>query len=102
MYNAVVTELSISEARAQLPDVVNRVIAGEEITLTRHGQAVVVMLRPDAVRTRSAAAQALVERSKEIGRMIDDARGRPLPPPAGSAEWAEEFVREIRADRDRE
>ncbi len=94
------TELSITEARAQLPEVVNRVIAGEEITLTRHGQPVVVMLRPDAVRTRTAAVQAMIERSKEIGRMIDDARGRPLSPPVMSAERADELVAQIRADRD--
>ncbi len=94
------TELSISEARAQLPDVVNRVIAGEEITLTRHGQPVVVMLRPDAVRSRSVAAQAAIERSKAVGRLIEEARGRPLAPPTMSVERAQELIAEIRADRD--
>jgi antitoxin (DNA-binding transcriptional repressor) of toxin-antitoxin stability system len=101
VYNWAVTELSISEARAQLPDVVNRVIAGEEITLTRHGQPVVVMLRPDAVRTRSAAVQAAIKRSKDIRKLLEDARGKALPPPTMSAERAEQLIADIRSGRAR-
>jgi prevent-host-death family protein len=36
------TTVTVSEARTTLPDIVERVLAGEEVTLTRHGQAVAV------------------------------------------------------------
>lgn len=41
--------MTISEARAALPDVVNRVAGGEKITITRHGQPAAVVVRPDVV-----------------------------------------------------
>lgn len=44
--------MSASEARAALPEILDRVLAGEEVTITRHGQAVAVVVRPDAIRTR--------------------------------------------------
>jgi hypothetical protein len=45
--------LTISEARAALPEVVTRAADGEEITITRHGAPVAVMVRPDIVWARS-------------------------------------------------
>ena len=41
--------MTISEARAALPEVLNRVAEGEEITITRHGRPVAVVVRPDIV-----------------------------------------------------
>jgi antitoxin (DNA-binding transcriptional repressor) of toxin-antitoxin stability system len=41
--------MTISEARAALPEVVNRVTEGEEITITRHGQPAAVVVRPDVI-----------------------------------------------------
>lgn len=46
--------MSVSEARAALPEVLDRVIAGEEVTITRHGHAVAVIVRPDTMRVRRA------------------------------------------------
>jgi len=34
------TSITVSEARGLLPQIVQRVLAGEEITLTRHGEPV--------------------------------------------------------------
>lgn len=45
----------ISEAQADLARIIERVTAGEEITLTRRGEAAAVMVRPDALRVRRAA-----------------------------------------------
>lgn len=45
----------ISEAQADLARILERVTEGEEITLTRRGEAVAVMVRPDALRVRRAA-----------------------------------------------
>ncbi|MGQ0623925.1 MAG: type II toxin-antitoxin system Phd/YefM family antitoxin [Sporichthyaceae bacterium] len=95
------TELSITEARANLPSVVDRVIAGEDITLTRHGKPVVVLLRPDAVRARRAAAQRAIENSRWVRDTLAEAKGKPFLAPVMSAERAEQLVAEIRADRDR-
>lgn len=41
--------MTLSEARAALPDVVNRVARGEEITITRYGRPMAVVVRPDIV-----------------------------------------------------
>ena len=91
-------ELSVSEARARLPEILDRVERGEEITITRHGRPVAVLLRPDNVRVRRG--EATIDRSREIGQMIEEARHQPLGEPTMSAEYAEELIREIRADRD--
>jgi antitoxin (DNA-binding transcriptional repressor) of toxin-antitoxin stability system len=61
--------LTISEARAALPEVVTRAAAGEEITITRHGTAVAVMVRPDIV-----WARALHGEHDDEGDDEDDAR----------------------------
>jgi len=39
--------MTISEARAALPEVLDRVAGGEEVTITRHGRPVAVVIRPD-------------------------------------------------------
>lgn len=46
--------MTVSEARASLPAVLDRVRAGEEVTLTRHGEPVAVVVRPDRLRSRRA------------------------------------------------
>lgn len=91
--------LTISEARAALPEVVDRVIRGEEITITRHGQPVAVVVRPDVLRIRRASEVfADTERLREV---FEQARRTPLSAtPPLSAERAEELIAEIRAGRD--
>jgi antitoxin (DNA-binding transcriptional repressor) of toxin-antitoxin stability system len=75
--NAVTNTVTVSEARATLPMLLERVQAGEEITLTRHGQAVAVIVRPDTLRARRAdgvlAAAARLHDLFEAGRRL------PLP-----------------------
>jgi prevent-host-death family protein len=94
------TWLSVTEARARLPEVVNRVAEGEEIILTRHGEPVAVILRPDAVRVRRA--EQTIERARHVAARLSDAREQPLPPAAESpATRADELVEAARATRDR-
>ncbi|MCA1682076.1 MAG: type II toxin-antitoxin system Phd/YefM family antitoxin [Actinobacteria bacterium] len=92
-------ELQVSEARATLPQVLDRVERGEEVTITRYGRAVAVLVRPDVLRVRRArGASAGVERVADVVRS-----GRRSRIPAGGglgADRAEELVAEIRADRD--
>jgi prevent-host-death family protein len=93
------SQLSVSEARAILPDVLDRVERGEEITLTRHGRPVAVLVRPDALRARRA--EKTIEQAREVAAMVSAARDRPLPAPVVTAEHAEQWVESVRTDRDR-
>lgn len=90
--------MSVSQARAALPDILDRVLAGEEVTITRHGRAVAVVVRPDAIRVRRAdRALADAERLRDL---LDRARAARLSDaPAVSAERAEELVAQVDTSR---
>ena len=62
------TQLSVSEARAILPELLDRVERGEEITITRHGRPAAVLLRPDSVRMRRA--KQTIERAREVAALL--------------------------------
>lgn len=96
------TELTVTEARAILPALLDRVAAGEEITITRHGAPAAVLLRPDRVRTRRAAVEAALAGAAELWRSIEEKRGKPPPPMLNDPELAERRVAELRAERDSE
>lgn len=113
--------MTISEARAALPEVLTRVAAGEEITITRHGSPIAVVVRPDVVWSQPAAAAMpddtqelmvfLRERARRHGRSLqqelrvildaaenDPGRG-PKPPirlttvrTAGTSAWSREEI----------
>lgn len=53
-------QISVSEAKGQLTELVRRAEAGDEIILTRHGHAV-VRLTPIAAPTSRAARRKLLE-----------------------------------------
>jgi len=92
--------LTVSEARAHLPEILDRVERGEEITITRHGRPAAVLLRPDNVRVRRG--ESTIDQARAIGRMLEEARQRPLGQASMDPAYAEELIREIRADRDRD
>jgi antitoxin (DNA-binding transcriptional repressor) of toxin-antitoxin stability system len=52
---ATATAMTMTEARAALPQVLDRVAAGEEITITRYGKPAAVIVRPDVVHPRIRA-----------------------------------------------
>ncbi len=93
-----VRRVSVSEARAGLPQLLDRVIEGEEVTITRHGKAVAVVVRPDVLRARRAeGAWAAAE---HIADLLAESRHRPLTlGPTLTADRAEVLVEGIRADR---
>ena len=68
--------MSASEARAALPEILDRVLAGEEVTITRHGREVAVVVRPDALRARRAD-RALGD-AERLRSLLDRARATPL------------------------
>ena len=92
--------MTVSEARAALPEILNRVSEGEEITITRHGRAVAVIVRPDIMWSRSRAEEVLAE-SARLNDLLQAAADSELPAARGLTEqYAEELIAAIRADRD--
>ena len=113
--------MTVSEARAALPEVLTRVAQGEEITITRYGSPIAVVVRPDIVWSQPRAevmmdetyglVRILRERAKRHGRsleqelraILDAAENGPAPvalPPirlatvraAGSSSWSREEI----------
>ena len=113
--------MTVSEARAALPEVLTRVARGEEITITRYGSPVAVVVRPDIVWSQPRAEAVmdetegllttLRERAKRHGRSLEqelrtllDAAAQvpapaPLPPirlttvrTAGGSTWSREEI----------
>ncbi len=91
--------MTVSEARAALPEVLNRVEAGEEVTITRHGRAVAVVVRPDIMWSRTRASE-VIARAEQLERTIEAAGKREMSAGGLSVEYAEELVAAIRADRE--
>jgi antitoxin (DNA-binding transcriptional repressor) of toxin-antitoxin stability system len=91
--------MTVSEARAALPEILNRVAEGEEITITRHGRAVAVIIRPDIMWSRSRAESLFAEADK-LEDLLRAAAESPLPARGLTEEYAEELIAAIRADRD--
>lgn len=93
--------VTATEARASLPELLDRVLAGEEVTITRHGQPVAVLVRPDALRSRRA--QGALATADRIRGLIAADRTTPLSDVPGiSTEYAEGLVADVRAGRDHE
>jgi len=90
--------MSASDARAALPEILDRVQHGEEITVTRHGQPVAVVVRPDTLRTRRATKA--LEDARQLGSDLDSARERELPEHGElTLEQAEDLITESRISR---
>ena len=93
------TAMTVSEARAALPEVLNRVSEGEEITITRHGQAVAVIVRPDIMWSRSRAQDALAE-ADQLRALMHGAAESELPAGGLTQDYAEELIAALRSGRD--
>jgi antitoxin (DNA-binding transcriptional repressor) of toxin-antitoxin stability system len=92
--------VTVSEARAALPRLLDRVEAGEEIEVTRHGRVVAVLVRPDTLHTRRA--RPALARAAAIEERLQRARNRAWSDEHTITEdRALELVAEIDADRSR-
>ena len=99
MYNLAVPTFSVSDARAALADIVDRVQQGEEVTITRHGAPVAVIVRPDRLRHRRI--DEVLAEAAELHEWLEEARHLDFDDVPGlTAEEAEDLIAEIRADRD--
>lgn len=98
MYTLLMSTVSVSAARATLPDLLDRVLAGEEVTLTRHGQAIAVIVRPDALRVRRA--DGILAAANRLQDLIERGGSMPLETmPTISVDRAEALLAEIAASR---
>ena len=90
--------MTVSEARMRWAEVVEGVMAGDEVTLTRHGEPVAVIVRPEVLRTRRVT-RAHAD-AAELSAALDRMRDVPLDrlPDVGS-ERAKTLVRAARAAR---
>lgn len=91
------TTVSASVARQTLPAQLDRVEAGEQVEITRHGRVVAVLVRPEVLAARRAPE--LWARTARIGAWVEAAGDQPLHPPALSPDRAEELVAQLQADR---
>lgn len=66
--------MTISEARAALPEVVSRAAEGEEVTITRYGRPAAVLVRPDIVWSGPAADVFLNDTGSLIAALRTRAR----------------------------
>jgi len=91
--------MTVSEARAALPELLSRVEDGEEVTITRHGRPVAILVRPDVLRSRRA--RGALDDAGRIHRLLTEAAATALPEGSGlTTQRAEELIGEIRAGRD--
>lgn len=90
--------MSVTEARAALPEILDRVLAGEEVTITRHGEAVALVVRPDAVRVRRAD-RALGDAERLHDMLVRGRAARLDDAPGVSSDRAEQLIAEIAATR---
>lgn len=89
--------LTVSEARADIHKMLDAVERGDEVTLTRYGKAVAVVIRPDLVRVRRLGAALAT--AAEIQAKLESGRTSPLSGLGLTAERADELAEEVRADR---
>jgi prevent-host-death family protein len=95
--------MTATEARARLPEILDLVARGEQITITRHSVPVAIVVSPEAFRHRRPAVAAALARAQELHEALERLRHEPFElSGAMTEEYAEELIREIRADRDAE
>lgn len=95
MYMSVLT---VTEARAKLPLLIDQIQAGQNVILTRHGEPVAVMISPDvAMRYRNAAIWGQAD---SLLAHLEEAAKQPLAAAKLTSARADELVSEIRAERD--
>lgn len=90
--------MTVSEARAALPAILDKVMAGDEVTITRHGRPVAVIVRHDALRARRAdEALAAAERIQSV--ITEGRKSRLRRKPSIREDRAAELIADVRAAR---
>ncbi len=87
---------TVSEARAQLPALLDRVARGEEITVTRHGEPVVILVHPD--RWHRGRAAEVLDQADRLRKQMEQLSGQPMPAPIEDMD-VDARVAQLRTDR---
>ncbi len=91
-------DYSLTEARASLPQLLNRAAEGEEITITRHGAPAVVLVSHD--RWMQTKTHDVLIEARKLREQLKAARFKDFKP---NPDWdADAHVAEIREGRDRD
>jgi prevent-host-death family protein len=99
MYSTVVSNtMPVSKARAALPQILQRVLAGEEVTITRHGEPVAVVVRPDTLRARRVS-QRLSDADRVRDLIANGRQARLRPRPTLSEREADGLLADVQAAR---
>lgn len=91
---------TLTEARANLPLLLNRVANGEDITITRHGRPAAVIVGHD--RWMKTARLDVLEQARELRRRMDELRTRPITPDSFPVISGYDAEAHIAWNRDRE
>ncbi len=97
MYTSPMSSRTVTEARATLPELLDRVEAGDEVVITRHGKPIAVLVAPERVRIRHASTSLDVAR--HLADLLAAAAQQPQGQPTITAHLAEQLVGEVRAAR---
>lgn len=92
-------QITATDARSGLPDLLDRVARGEEVTITRHGRPVAVVVRPDALFSRRA--DAALAPAAEVRALIVAGGAMPLGSGGLDEARADALVAAVRAGRNR-
>jgi len=93
------TTMTVSEARAALPELLTRVEGGQEVTITRHGRPVAVLVAPDAHRRRRNLD--IMREAAAIRDLMNTARTAPVTTVESmTPQRAEELIEDIRQGRE--
>ncbi len=98
MYNLGMISVSLTEARARLPELLTKAAEGEEIHILRHGTPVGVLIG-HARWVKTQQHDVLIQ-ARELRRMRDAARGKPWEGPRGDPAVYDAILRELEADRE--
>lgn len=77
------TEYSLTEARANLPLLLDKVADGEEITITRHGRPAAVIVSHD--RWMKIARHDVLEEARQLRKRLAELRKQPITEESFSA-----------------
>jgi prevent-host-death family protein len=88
---------TVSEARAKLPELLDLVEKGEDVTITRHGKAAAIFVNVERWHRRRDLD--IFREADRLAKSLEAARSQPMPDPIPSMD-AEAMIREIRNGRE--
>jgi prevent-host-death family protein len=91
--------LSLTDARAQLPQLLDRVAAGESFAITRHGAPIAALVGHD--KWMKTKTHDVILQARDLRRRIEAARGNPIDwsGPAADPADTDSIIEELRRSK---